>query len=78
MAARGRSPTGSGRPPDLAGAAGRAVPVLYLGDVRRKLFRFWILLALAAIIATAGVLANSTATVIGAMIVAPLGIPIMG
>ena len=51
---------------------------LYLGDVRRKLSRFWILLALAAIIATAGVLANSTATVIGAMIVAPLGTPIMG
>jgi uncharacterized hydrophobic protein (TIGR00271 family) len=51
---------------------------LYLGDVRRKLSRFWILLVLAAIIATAGVLANSTATVIGAMIVAPLGTPIMG
>src|SRR3974390_3486909 len=51
---------------------------LYRGDVRRKLSRFWILLALAAIIAAAGVLANSTATVIGAMIVAPLGTPIMG
>jgi uncharacterized hydrophobic protein (TIGR00271 family) len=33
---------------------------------------------MAAIIATAGLLADSTATVIGAMIVAPLGTPIMG
>ena len=30
--------------------------------------RFWILLILSAIIATAGILADSTATVIGAMI----------
>jgi uncharacterized hydrophobic protein (TIGR00271 family) len=51
---------------------------LDLGDVSRKLSRFWILILLSAVIATAGVLANSTATVIGAMIVAPLGTPIMG
>ena len=51
---------------------------LDLGDVPGKLSRFWILILLSAFIATAGILANSTATVIGAMIVAPLGTPIMG
>ncbi|WP_436778153.1 DUF389 domain-containing protein [Yinghuangia sp. YIM S09857] len=40
--------------------------------------RFWALLVLAAIIASAGVVADSTATVIGAMIVAPLMTPILG
>lgn len=44
----------------------------------QKTSKFWILLVLAAIIATAGVLADSTATVIGAMIVAPLMTPILG
>ncbi|MFC5996279.1 DUF389 domain-containing protein [Pseudonocardia hispaniensis] len=39
---------------------------------------FWALLALAAVIAGAGVVADSTATVIGAMIVAPLMTPILG
>jgi uncharacterized hydrophobic protein (TIGR00341 family) len=51
---------------------------LDVGDVATKRWRFAILLMMAAIIATAGLLADSTATVIGAMIVAPLGIPIMG
>jgi uncharacterized hydrophobic protein (TIGR00271 family) len=51
---------------------------LDLGEVSRKLSRFWVLLLLSATIATAGILVNSTATVIGAMIVAPLGTPIMG
>jgi uncharacterized hydrophobic protein (TIGR00271 family) len=40
--------------------------------------RFWGLLVLAAVIAGAGVVADSTATVIGAMIVAPLMTPILG
>lgn len=44
----------------------------------RKLSRFWVLLTLAAIIAAAGVVGDSTATVIGAMIVAPLMTPILG
>ena len=44
----------------------------------RKSSRFWVLLTLAAVIATAGVIADSTATVIGAMIVAPLMTPILG
>lgn len=47
-------------------------------DVNRKLSRFWILLILASVIATAGVIGDSTATVIGAMIVAPLMTPILG
>lgn len=47
-------------------------------DVTRKLSRFWILLILASVIATAGVIGDSTATVIGAMIVAPLMTPILG
>ncbi|MFI0242295.1 DUF389 domain-containing protein [Streptomyces sp. NPDC016845] len=40
--------------------------------------RFWALLVLAAVIASAGVVGDSTATVIGAMIVAPLMTPILG
>src|SRR5919202_6771326 len=44
----------------------------------RRLSRFWILIVLASIIAAAGVVADSTATVIGAMIVAPLMTPILG
>lgn len=47
-------------------------------DARRKLSRFWMLLVLAGVIATAGVIGDSTATVIGAMIVAPLMTPILG
>jgi len=45
---------------------------------RRKWSSFWTLLVLAGIIASAGVVADSTATVIGAMIVAPLMTPILG
>jgi uncharacterized hydrophobic protein (TIGR00271 family) len=48
------------------------------GDVRAKRSAFWIMLTLSAIIASAGVLADSTATVIGAMIIAPLSTPILG
>jgi len=47
-------------------------------DVRRKLSRYWLLLLLSAVIASAGVVGDSTATVIGAMIVAPLMVPILG
>jgi uncharacterized hydrophobic protein (TIGR00271 family) len=49
------------------------------GDDRaRKWSAFWVLLLLASVIATTGVIADSTATVIGAMIVAPLMTPILG
>ena len=51
---------------------------LDVGDAVTKRWRFAVLLSLAAVIATAGVLSDSTATVIGAMIVAPLGTPIIG
>jgi uncharacterized hydrophobic protein (TIGR00271 family) len=44
----------------------------------QKTSRFWILIILASIIAAAGVVGDSTATVIGAMIVAPLMTPILG
>ena len=44
----------------------------------RKLTGFWVLLVLAAVIASAGVVGDSVATVIGAMIVAPLMTPILG
>ena len=43
----------------------------------RRLTNFFALLLFATVIATYGVLSNSTATVIGAMIVAPLMGPIM-
>jgi uncharacterized hydrophobic protein (TIGR00271 family) len=53
--------------------------LLFDGPERaQKLSRFWALLLLAAVIATAGVVTDSTATVIGAMIVAPLMTPILG
>lgn len=41
-----------------------------------KLTRYGVLLVLSTAIATGGILTNSTATVIGAMIVAPLAVPI--
>lgn len=47
-------------------------------QVRQRLVRFTALLVMASAIATFGLLANSVATVIGAMIVAPLMVPIMG
>ena len=59
----------------------RMTSKLYLtrGEDRgRKLSAYWVLLLLAAVIASAGVLADSVATVIGAMIVAPLMTPILG
>jgi uncharacterized hydrophobic protein (TIGR00271 family) len=45
---------------------------------RRQLSRYLLLLLLSAVIATAGVVSDSTATVIGAMIIAPLMTPILG
>jgi uncharacterized hydrophobic protein (TIGR00271 family) len=47
-------------------------------EASRRYSRFWLLLILSAVIASAGVVADSTATVIGAMIVAPLMTPILG
>ena len=53
--------------------------LFFEGAKRRvNLERFAVLLFLSAVIATYGVLGDSTATIIGAMIIAPLMIPIMG
>ena len=53
--------------------------VLFEGsERRRRLTRFWLLLVLSSVIAASGVVANSSATVIGAMIVAPMMLPIQG
>jgi uncharacterized hydrophobic protein (TIGR00271 family) len=53
--------------------------LLFEGAVlKRKLLRFFCLLILAASIATFGILGDSLASIIGAMIVAPLMLPIMG
>lgn len=63
------------RPDDVPKFEGK---LFYEGDRRRPyLERFFVLLILATIIATAGIIGDSTATVIGAMIVAPLMTPIM-
>jgi uncharacterized hydrophobic protein (TIGR00271 family) len=49
-----------------------------VGDRPAKTTAFWALLVCSSIIASIGVLQNSTATVIGAMVIAPLGTPIYG
>ncbi|MFE9330357.1 DUF389 domain-containing protein [Streptomyces sp. NPDC006925] len=48
------------------------------GDTAAKASAFWTILTLSSVIAAGGVLTDSTATVIGAMIIAPLSTPIMG
>ncbi|MER5308406.1 TIGR00341 family protein [Streptomyces sp. NPDC002773] len=62
------------------GAAQRMSEALFIEREwrSRSSTRFWVLLTLAAVIASAGVVGDSTATVIGAMIVAPLMTPILG
>jgi len=48
------------------------------GEREEKRSVFWPLLVLSTIIAAGGVIEDSTATVVGAMIIAPLGTPIFG
>ncbi|MEW2635204.1 TIGR00341 family protein [Streptomyces sp. NPDC048389] len=48
------------------------------GDTTSKRSAFWTMLTLSSVIAAGGVITDSTATVIGAMIIAPLSTPIMG
>ncbi len=48
------------------------------GDAAAKRSGFWVMLTLSGIIAVSGVVTDSTATVIGAMIIAPLSTPILG
>jgi uncharacterized hydrophobic protein (TIGR00271 family) len=86
----GRSPSAVGTPPrgSLEEAMARITgatlermrsELFFEGEgARRKRSRFWLLLPLSGVIAAAGVVADSTATVIGAMIVAPLMVPILG
>ena len=50
----------------------------YDPPLTEKLSRFTILLGLAAVIATVGLMADSAAVIIGAMIIAPLMVPIVG
>lgn len=66
-------------PPTQRQTAAEVTEALDLGSGDRagKRSGFLIMLTLAAIIAIAGVLTDSTATVIGAMIIAPLGTPIL-
>jgi len=70
-------PALSVQPSDVERMANQTL-LSYGRDSSAKYSRFWILLALAGVIATAGVASDSTATVIGAMIVAPLMTPILG
>jgi uncharacterized hydrophobic protein (TIGR00271 family) len=65
---------GESRTPDEI----RDAVYLFGGDAGAKQSRFWLLLVLSACIATAGIVSDSTATVIGAMIIAPLAVPIQG
>jgi uncharacterized hydrophobic protein (TIGR00271 family) len=66
-------------PPTQRQTAADVTEMLDLGSGDRigKRSGFLIMLTLAGIIAIAGVLTDSTATVIGAMIIAPLGTPIL-
>lgn len=48
------------------------------GNTKAKLTQFWVLLVLSSYIAAGGVIGNSTPSVIGAMIIAPLATPIYG
>jgi uncharacterized hydrophobic protein (TIGR00271 family) len=53
--------------------------LLYEGDgTRAKITRFLTLMVLASVIASMGVVADSTAVVVGAMLIAPLMNPLMG
>jgi len=67
---------GTVTPTDVERISGKVF--MTAGDKSRNLSAFWVLLTLSAVISTAGVIADSTATVIGAMIVAPLMTPILG
>jgi uncharacterized hydrophobic protein (TIGR00271 family) len=64
----------------VAADISRMTDTLFVGPSwrSRSSSRFWVLLILAAVIASAGLVGDSVATVIGAMIVAPLMTPILG
>jgi uncharacterized hydrophobic protein (TIGR00271 family) len=68
-----------GEPVDEAEVKRMRDLVVYEGpDLKKKLVKFFALLILASGIATYGLLNDSVAVIIGAMIIAPLMLPIMG
>ena len=68
---------GRARPSDVERMASRLL-MTEGADRWTKLSAFWVLIVLSSVIASAGIIGDSTATVIGAMIVAPLMTPILG
>ena len=56
----------------------RAEVQIQLREASRPSFDFYVLVALSSVIATMGLLTNSVAVIIGAMLVAPLMSPILG
>ncbi len=56
----------------------RLMGALFYSGKKDRMTRFWILLFFSVVIASYGLLADSTAVVIGAMLLAPLMTPIMG
>jgi uncharacterized hydrophobic protein (TIGR00271 family) len=87
-ATRGEPASGDGWPAALAWLHGRAeatqdrpaifAAVFFEGDVMRvRVWRFLVLMAFATTIASLGIAVDSTAVVIGAMLIAPLMTPLM-
>lgn len=67
------------RPKDADDRRALYAKILYDGPATtRRIFRFFTLMTFAATIASTGVVADSTAVVIGAMLIAPLMTPLMG
>ena len=71
---------GAKRTPLTPTARAKVVQALFHEGARRTAFlhRFYCLMGLSVVIAVLGLLANSTAVVIGAMLVAPLMAPVLG
>lgn len=63
--------------PDLRGTTSPEDLTNRMKDSARSSFPFFVMLSLSAVLATLGLISNSAATVIGAMIIAPLMSPIM-
>ncbi|MEL7155426.1 MAG: DUF389 domain-containing protein [Actinomycetota bacterium] len=67
------------RPKEAADRRALYAKILYDGaGAGRRIIRFFSLMSFAAVIAGTGVVADSTAVVIGAMLIAPLMTPLMG
>jgi len=67
------------RPKDVEDRQALYAKILYEGPTaHRRMVRFFTLMTFASVIAAMGVIAESTAVVIGAMLIAPLLTPLMG